>query len=80
MAYLGLVATGASYLLFGHVLRHISAATGVTLALGEPVTAFVLANFVVGEQPGAVAYARLVLVLTGLLLVVWLETRARGGD
>ncbi len=75
VAYLGLIATGISYLLFSHALRHVSAATGVTLALAEPVTAFVLAIVVVGEQPGAAAFGGLGLVLAGLLLVVWLETR-----
>ncbi len=78
VAYLGLVATGVAYLLFGHALQHISAASGVTLALGEPVTAFALAVWVVGEQPAALAYAGLGLVLGGLLLVVWIETRGRG--
>lgn len=75
VAYLGLVATGAAYLLFGHALRHISAASGVTLALAEPVTAFLLAVGLLGEQPTALAYVGLALVLSGLLLVVWVETR-----
>lgn len=75
VVYLGLVATGVAYLLFGHALRHISAASGVTLALGEPVTAFALAVGVLGEQPTALAYMGLGLVLGGLLLVVWIETR-----
>lgn len=77
VAYLGLIATGISYLLFSHALRHISAATGVTFALAEPVTAFVLAIVVVGEQPRAVAFGGLALVVAGLLLVVWLESRRK---
>ncbi len=77
VAYLGLIATGISYLLFSHALRHVSAATGVTFALAEPVTAFVLAIVVVGEQPGAAAFGGLALVIAGLLLVVWLETRRK---
>lgn len=77
VAYLGFIATGISYLLFSHALRHISAATGVTLAMAEPVTAFVLAIVVVGERPGAAAFGGLALVIAGLLLVVWLETRMR---
>ncbi len=48
--YLGLVATGVAYLLFTHALRHISGATGVTLALAEPVVAFCLAVAVVGNR------------------------------
>jgi len=77
VAYLGLIATGISYLLFSHALRHVSAATGVTLAMAEPVTAFVLAIVVVGERPGAAAFGGLALVIAGLLLVVWLESRRK---
>lgn len=73
LVYLGVVATGVAYLLFSHALRHISGATGVALALGEPVTAFVLAIVVVQEQPGAAAFAGLAAVLAGLALVVRAE-------
>jgi drug/metabolite transporter, DME family len=51
VAYVGVVTAGVSYLLFSHALRHISAGTAVTLALGEPVVAFALAVVVVGEHP-----------------------------
>lgn len=74
--YLGVVATGVAYLLFSHALRHISGATGVTLALAEPVTAFMLAVVVVGERPGWQAAAGGLLVLAGLAVVVWAELRA----
>jgi len=67
------VTTGVAYLLFSHALRHISGATGVTLALGEPVTAFVLAIAVVHERPGVTAFAGLAAVLAGLALVVRAE-------
>ncbi|AVS94870.1 DMT family transporter [Paracidovorax avenae] len=77
--YLGLVATGLAYLLFTHALRHISGATGVTLALAEPVTAFALAVAVVGESPSAMAVWGLAGVLGGLLIVVWSEIRGRKG-
>jgi DME family drug/metabolite transporter len=73
--WLGLVATGVAYLLFSHALRHVSAATGVTLALAEPVTAFVLAVLVVGERPGWAAAGGGMLVLAGLLIVVVAELR-----
>ena len=73
--YLGVVATGIAYMLFAHALRHIAGATGVTLALGEPVTAFVLAVLVVGERPQAIAFVGLALVLAGLAIVVWREVR-----
>ncbi len=75
--YLGVVVTGVAFLLFSHALRRVSAASCVTLSLAEPLTAFVLAIIVVGEQPGALAYGGLGLVLIGLLLVVWGETRVR---
>ena len=75
--YLGLVATGLAYLLFSTALRHISGATGVTLALAEPVTAFALAILVVGETPSALAFWGLGGVLAGLLLVIWAELRAK---
>lgn len=75
--YLGLVATGLAYLLFSAALRHISGATGVTLALAEPVTAFALAIWVVGEAPSAMAFWGLGGVLAGLLLVIWAELRAQ---
>lgn len=77
VGYLGLVATGIAYLLFSHALRHISGATGVTLALAEPVTAFALAVLMVGERPSAAAFAGLALVLSGLVLVVWTEAKTR---
>lgn len=75
--YLGLAATGLAYLLFSAALRHISGATGVTLALAEPVTAFALAILVVGERPSAMAFWGLGGVLAGLLLVIWAELRAQ---
>lgn len=75
VAWLGVASTGVAYLLFSHGLRHISGATGVSLALFEPVTAFVLAVVVVGERPGGMAVAGLLAVLAGLALVVRAEVR-----
>jgi DME family drug/metabolite transporter len=73
VGYLGVFATGIAYLLFSHALRHISGATAVTLAMGEPLTAFVLAIAVVGERPALQAFAGLGLVLAGLVIVVCVE-------
>ena len=70
VAWLGVVATGVSYLLFSSALRFISAATGVALALGEPLTAFALAVLVLGEPLRASGVAGVVLILAGLALVV----------
>jgi DME family drug/metabolite transporter len=75
VAYVGVVTAGVSYLLFSHALRHISAGTAVTLALGEPVVAFALAVVVVGEQPSAFGVAGLLLVIAGVVVVVRHELR-----
>ncbi len=71
--YVGVVTAGVAYLLFSHALHHVSAATGVTLALAEPVVAFVLALVVVGERPSVWAFAGLVLVIAGVAVVVRAE-------
>ncbi len=77
--YVGLLTAGVAYLLFSHALRHISAATGVTLALVEPVVAFVLAVLVLGEPASGGAALGLLLVSVGVGLVVRVELRqARG--
>lgn len=75
VGYLGVVATGVSYLLFSYGLRYISGPSGVTLALAEPATAFALAIVVVHEHPGAAAFAGLGLLLSGLLLVILAEIK-----
>ena len=83
-AYTGIVTAGVGYLLYSMAMRHIAPATGVTLALAEPVTAFVLAVLVVGERPGWPAVGGGLLVLGGLLVVVlaapvlMIELRADG--
>lgn len=75
VVYVGVFTAGIAYLLFSHALRHISAATGVTLALAEPVVAFGLALAVVGERPGAAAFLGLLLVVAGVAVVVRAELR-----
>lgn len=79
LLWLGVVATGVSYLLFTTALRTISGPTGVALALGEPVTAFALAVLVVGERPGWSALGGLMLVLAGLAMVIRAELRGDPG-
>lgn len=77
VAYTGVVTAGLGYLLFSHALRHISPATGVTLALTEPVVAFMLAMMVLGEPASAASLAGLVLVVVGVLGVVRAELAHR---
>ena len=75
VAWLGVVATGVAYLLFSSALRFISAATGVALALGEPLTAFTLAVLLLGEPLRASGLVGIALIMAGLALVVTSERR-----
>jgi drug/metabolite transporter, DME family len=75
VAWLGVVATGVSYLLFSTALRFISGATGVALALAEPLTAFTLAVLLLGEPLRASGLAGIALIMAGLALVVTGERR-----
>jgi drug/metabolite transporter, DME family len=77
VAYTGIVTAGVGYLLFSHALRHISPATGVTLALTEPVVAFMLAMMVLNEPAGAASLSGLALVVVGVLGVVKTELAPR---
>jgi drug/metabolite transporter, DME family len=67
--YLGLVATGVSYLLYGRGLRTIPVATATTLSLAEPAVATVLGLVVLGERLGAVAAFGLALLAVSLLVI-----------
>ena len=70
LLWLGVVATGIAYLLFSLGLNWVSSATGVALALAEPVAAVCFAIAIVGERPGIVAILGLLLVLVGLAVLV----------
>lgn len=73
--WLGVVATGAAYLLFTTGLKRISAGTGTALTLLEPVTAFVLSVSLVGEPLTAAKGAGLIVILFGLAFVLRAEKR-----
>ncbi|WP_258571776.1 DMT family transporter [Actinomadura parmotrematis] len=68
--YLGGVATGGAYLLFGRGLRTVSAATATTLTLAEPAVAAVLGTAVLHERLGAAALAGLALLAASLVALV----------
>ena len=70
MLWLGVVATGIAYLLFSAGLRWVSSATGVALALAEPIVAVILAVLIVGERPAPISYVGLVLMFAGLSVLV----------
>ncbi len=75
--FLGIAATGLSYALYTWGLRHVAASTAVTLALTEPVTAWILATVVVGEPLSAQKLLGAVLVLAGLTVVTVFASRAK---
>ncbi|MEG2047331.1 MAG: EamA family transporter [Comamonas sp.] len=75
VVYLGLVVSGIAHLLFSIGLRHISGPTGVTLSLVEPVAAFLLAVWIVGEHQPLAAWLGLLAVLAGLMVVIGAEMR-----
>lgn len=72
---LGLLSTGLAYALYTWGLRHVLPSTAVTLALAEPVTAFVLAIFLLGESVTLHSSFGAALLLCGLLLVTRAEAR-----
>jgi DME family drug/metabolite transporter len=76
VAYTGIATAGVGYLLFSLALHHLPPATAVTLALTEPVVAFLLAVWVLQEPAGLAAWSGMALVLCGVLGVVRAEMRA----
>lgn len=71
--YLGAFTTVIAYLFYTYALRYITAATGVAIGLFEPVTAFILAIVIAGEQTNIIAGAGLCLILGGLWFVLRAE-------
>lgn len=67
-AWLGLVTVVVTYLLVGTALKHLSAATAVTLGLAEPITAAALGVLVLSETLSPVQWAGLATVLAGVLI------------
>jgi DME family drug/metabolite transporter len=67
--YLGVVATGLAYVLFGFGLRRLTSATAVTLVLAEPLTAALLAAMVLDERIPWVGWTGVAVVVVGLALV-----------
>lgn len=69
LAFLGIVVTGLSYVLYTWGLQHVAASTGVTLALAEPLTAWLLATFLIGEESSPAKILGAALLLLGLAVV-----------
>lgn len=73
LAFTGMVSAGVAYLLYSHAMHHIKPATGVSLALTEPVVAFGLAVLLLHEPASLASVAGIGLVLAGVLGVVRAE-------
>ena len=76
LLWVGVLTSGVAYLLLSHALRHVSAATCVTLSLMEPVVAFTLAVLLLGEPAGAPSLLGLALLVAGVLAVATAEMAA----
>ncbi len=68
LLFLGLAATGVAFFLFTYGVSHMPASTAVTLALAEPLTAWLLATFVLREPTTPSKIAGAAMVLGGLAL------------
>ena len=77
LAFLGVAATGLSYALYTWGLTRVAASTAVTLALAEPVTAWLLATFAVGEPVTLQSALGVALILGGLAVVTGRSDRGR---
>ncbi len=67
--WLGVVATGVSYLLFQRGLSHLSARTVATLSLAEPVTATLLGVLVLRERLAPLTTTGIAVVVLSLLVM-----------
>ena len=75
--WLGLVATALAYVLFQRGLSGLPAGSVATLSLAEPVTATALGVAVLGERPGLLVGAGMLVVVLSLLLVATGGPRSR---
>ncbi len=69
--HLGIITMGLAYYLFATGLKRTTVSTTATMTLAEPLTAGLLAIFVVGEQLTAVALIGIGLLLAGLLVLAF---------
>lgn len=67
--YLGLMATGLSYALFGRGLQVVGVAEATTLSLAEPLMATVLGTLILGERLTGVTALGALLLLLGLVVL-----------
>lgn len=72
---LGAIATGGAYVLYTWGLRAVPAASAVTLALAEPLTAWILATVIVGEEVTVLKLIGAVVLFLGLVLMTRADLR-----
>lgn len=72
LMFLGVAVTGIAFFLFTYGVGKMAASSAVTLTLAEPLTAWVLATVVVGEELSALKVLGAALLLAGL----WIVTRS----
>ncbi|MEU4805254.1 EamA family transporter [Actinosynnema sp. NPDC023587] len=77
VVHLSVFTTFVAYLLFGHGLRHTTAAAATTLTLAEPAVAAVLGVVVLHERLPPISWAGMALL--GLALVALARRTAPGG-
>jgi drug/metabolite transporter, DME family len=75
LLYLGVVTTGLAYAAYTSGLAHVSAATAGVVSLLEPLTATMLGVAVLEEQLGVLGAIGAVLVVGGVALLIYEETR-----
>jgi len=73
-SHLGLFATAAAYLFYGHGLKFVPVAKATTLTLAEPLTASLLGILVLGERFSTSAGLGIGMILIGLTILT-LRTR-----
>lgn len=74
--HLGIITNAFAYSLFARGLKLVSVATAATLTLGEPLTAGLLAIFVLGEQFTIGTFVGILLLFSGLVLVTYGQNRS----
>ncbi|MFC0522079.1 EamA family transporter [Pontibacillus salicampi] len=78
--HLGMIATGAAYLLFAIGLRHVASSTAVTLSLAEPLTAALLGVFLLGEILNLTSWIGVILMVGGIGLLVFMTKRSKSNQ
>lgn len=78
LLFLGVIATGVAFYLYTFGVRKMASSSAVTLALAEPLTAWLLATFILREELSALKILGALLLLAGLWVVTRsLSTRTR---